>query len=172
MFIHLITLNVNERKLQGKIDKAKNIVRDFKTPLRVTLVDGLVKFLLNVVLLSIPNVNISGAALATAVSNLFGAFYVRRLLKKRYGLNFTFAKIAFPSLISASISSLAAYYAYSAFAKEFPLIISIAAAGLCGALLYCLILYISDSREFLYTINVIRNKNTKKPCKMQGNIVK
>lgn len=34
MVIHLITLNVDERKLQGKIDKAKNIVRDFKTPLR------------------------------------------------------------------------------------------------------------------------------------------
>lgn len=34
MFIHLITFSIDEGKLQGKIDKATDIVRDFKTPLR------------------------------------------------------------------------------------------------------------------------------------------
>ena len=34
MFIHLITFSIDEGKLQGKIDKAADIVRDFKTPLR------------------------------------------------------------------------------------------------------------------------------------------
>lgn len=34
MFTHLITFSVDEGKLQGKIDKATNIVRDFKTSLR------------------------------------------------------------------------------------------------------------------------------------------
>lgn len=144
--------------LQGALACVFQAYGDFKTPLRVTLADGLVKFLLNVVLMLIPGVNISGAALATAASNLFGTFYVQHLLKKKFGLKLSIANVAFPSFISAGISSLAVFYVYNLFIKEFNSIISVLLSCCFGGILYFLILLISDSGELFKIINSLRNK--------------
>lgn len=58
---------------------------DFKTPVRITLYGGAVKFLLNVLLLLIPQINISGAALSTVLSNGVMTLCAVRLLKKDFG---------------------------------------------------------------------------------------
>lgn len=45
MFIHLITFSIDEGKLQGKIDKATDTVRDFKTPLKEQIDQNVIRIM-------------------------------------------------------------------------------------------------------------------------------
>lgn len=158
--------------LQGSLASIFQAYGDFKTPLKITLAGGLVKFVLNVVLLMLPNINISGAALATSAANLFDTFYILRLLKKKFALKFPLSDIFFPPVISAAVSALAGFYAYNAFSTEFAPIVSVIFTVLSGGLLYLLILFIADSGELFRIISILRDKNAEKSCKLRENVVK
>lgn len=135
---------------------------DFKTPVRIMLFGGFVKFVLNVVLMLIPGVNITGAAAATAISNSAAMLYALGKLKKLYGLKLSVNETAFSQLISASVSAIGVFFAYKAFITEFSAIASVIFSCLAGGLLYILILFIADSGELLETIRNIRNKKITK----------
>ncbi len=135
---------------------------DFKTPVRIMLFGGFVKFLLNVVLMLIPGVNITGAAAATAISNSVAMLYALVKLKKLYGLKLSVSETAFSQLISASVSAIGVFFAYKAFITEFSAIASVIFSCLAGGLLYILILFIADSGELLEVIRSIRNKKITK----------
>ncbi len=135
---------------------------DFKTPVRVTLFGGCIKFILNVALLLIPGVNIIGAAAATAVSNAASMMYSVKRLKKKYGLCLSPRETAFPSVISASVSAIAAFYAYNAFVIRFSPVVSVIFTCMSGGLLYFMILFIADSGELMEIIKSIRSKKCSK----------
>ncbi len=135
---------------------------DFKTPVRIMLFGGFVKFVLNVVLMLIPGVNITGAAAATAISNSVAMLYALVKLKKLYGLKLSVSETAFSQLISASVSAIGVFFAYKAFITEFSAIASVIFSCLAGGLLYILILFIADSGELLEVIRSIRNKKITK----------
>lgn len=156
--LQLLSLGGIFAALQGSLASLFQAYGDFKTPLKITLAGGLVKFALNVVLLMLPNVNISGAALATSAANLFGTFYVLKLLKRKFALNLKLSGIVFPPVVSAAVSALAGYYAYNAFVTEFSPLLSVIFTVLSGGLLYLLILFIADSGELLRVISGLRNK--------------
>jgi len=156
--LQLLSLGGIFAALQGSLASVFQAYGDFKTPLKITLADGLVKFVLNVVLLMMPNVNISGAALATSAANLFGTFYIIRLLRKKFALKLQLPGIVFPPVISAAVSALACFYAYNAFVTEFSPLISVIFTVLSGGLLYLLILFIADSGELFRIISGLRNK--------------
>lgn len=142
----------------GAVMSVFNAYGDFKTPVRATLYSGIVKFILNIVLMLIPGVNIIGAAVATSVSNLFSMYYSMNRLKKKFGIDLSLRTTAFPQLIAASISAVAAFYAYSSFITRFSQIISVIfTCSSCG-LLYFMILFISDSGELMAVIKNIRDK--------------
>ncbi len=131
---------------------------DFRTPVRITLVTGLVKFVLNVALILIPGVNICGAAIATSVSQLFCVFYTLSVVKKRFGIILSFVKESFPMLVSGCISGIAAFYCHNIFAAAMSSLLSVLLSCLTGGILYLLILYIADSGELSRIINSIRSK--------------
>lgn len=131
---------------------------DFRTPVRITLVTGLIKFVLNVGLILIPGVNICGAAMATAVSQLFCVFYTLTVIKKRFGIAVSFVKESFPMLVSGCISGIAAFYCHNIFITSMPSLLSVLLSCLTGCVLYLLILYIADSGELSRVINSIRSK--------------
>ncbi|MBQ7834936.1 MAG: polysaccharide biosynthesis C-terminal domain-containing protein [Ruminiclostridium sp.] len=131
---------------------------DFRTPVRITLVTGLIKFVLNVGLILIPGVNICGAAMATAVSQLFCVFYTLTVIKKRFGIAVSFVKESFPMLVSGCISGIAAFYCHNIFVTSMPSLLSVLLSCLTGCVLYLLILYIADSGELSRVINSIRSK--------------
>ena len=145
---------------------------DFKTPVKATLFGGFFKFLLNILLLMIPGINITGAAAATAISNGITVLFILKRIRKQYSIKLFVPGIAFPSLISASIGAITSYYAYNSVISEFHPLISLILSCIIGALLYFLILFIADSRELLEIIRSIRNKNAQKSCKFSKNVVK
>lgn len=131
---------------------------DFKTPVRITLITGLVKFVLNVGLILIPSVNICGAAAATSLSQLFCVFYTQKAVKKAYGMSVSFFAEALPMLLSGCISAIAAFYCYTAFVTAMPALLSLVLSCAAGGILYLLILYIADSGELSEIIGSIRSK--------------
>ncbi len=131
---------------------------DFKTPVRITLLTGLVKFALNVILIPVPGVNICGAAVATSVSQLFCVFYTLSVIKKRFGIHLSFVSEAFSMLVSGGISGIAAFYCHSVFVTAMPALLSVLLSCLTGLILYLLILYIADSGELSGIIKSIRSK--------------
>ena len=135
---------------------------DFKTPVSATLFGGFFKFLFNVVFLLIPGVNIIGAAAATTVSNALASVYVVKKLKKKYSLDIKAYRTAYPSLISASVSSLCGFFMYNAFITRFVPLLSLIFAVGAGGIMYFLILFIVDSRELAEIFAVLRNKKCSK----------
>jgi len=131
---------------------------DFKTPVKITLITGFVKFVLNVALIMIPSVNICGAAAATAISQLFCAFLTLSTIKKCFGMSFSLINEAFPMLVSGCISAIGAFYCHNVFVTAMPMLLSVILSCMTGLLLYLLLLFIADSGELIRIINSIRNK--------------
>lgn len=145
---------------------------DFKTPVRATLFGGFFKFTLNTVLLMIPGVNITGAAASTTISNIIIMLYVIRKINKLHSIDISFVKTGFPSLMSASVSSIGAFFLYKAFSTGLSILFSLIISGISGGIMYLLILFIADSSELTGLIEIIKNKKIKKPCKKIKNVVK
>lgn len=144
--------------LEGALLSVFQAYGDFKTAVRATVFGGFFKFLLNIVLLLIPGVNICGAAAATTVSNALATVYVMHRLKAKYNLTLSYGRVCFPYLISASISSIAGFFAYKAFSVRLSSIISVALTCVGGGLLYFLVLLMADSGDLVAVIRGIKNK--------------
>ncbi len=131
---------------------------DFRTPVKITLITGLVKFVLNVGLIIIPSVNISGAAAATAISQLFCVFYSIKVIRKKYRLGISFLREAFPMLISGCISAITAYFLYNAFSSHMSSFTAVIISCFTGMIMYLLLLYIADGKELMRILNSIKSK--------------
>ena len=143
---------------QGALLTVFQAYGDFKTPVSATLFGGFFKFIFNVIFLLIPGVNIIGAAASTAASNALAAIYVVKKLKKKYGLDIKAYNTAYPSLVSASISSLCGFFLYNAFITRFIPLLSLIFSLAAGGIMYLLILFIADSRELAEIFRSLRNK--------------
>lgn len=131
---------------------------DFRTPVKITLLTGLVKFILNVTLIMIPSVNISGAAMATTISQLFCVFYSSHVIKKKYGFRISMISEAFPMLVSGCISAITAFFLYNALCLQLHPIIAVILSCGAGLILYILLLYIADGKELMGILKSIRGK--------------
>lgn len=131
---------------------------DFRTPVKITLLTGLVKFILNVTLIMIPSVNISGAAMATTISQLFCVFYSSHVIKKKYGFRISMISEAFPMLVSGCISAITAFFLYNALSLQLHPIIAVILSCGAGLILYILLLYIADGKELMGILKSIRGK--------------
>lgn len=131
---------------------------DFRTPVKITLITGFVKFVLNVALIMIPSVNICGAAASTVISQIFCIIYTIYIIRKKLNMKFSFAKETFPMLISGCISAIAVFYCHAVFVNAMPEILSIVLSCFTGLLLYILLLFIADSGELYEIITSIRSK--------------
>ncbi len=140
---------------------------DFKTPVKITLCCGAVKFLFNAALLMIPQLNISGAALATVLSDLFGTFYALRLLKKRCGLPIPIFSASLAPLLAGAAASVCLYITYNAsFGKMNGLVCILFSVSVSG-FLYLFLLFAANSRELIEIFRIMRRKNQKRLVKSE-----
>jgi stage V sporulation protein B len=118
-------------------------------PVKLMLTGAAIKLSLNLWLLRIPELNISGAAIATigcyAVIILIGFICLSKLVKIKLGLPAFFAK-AFINSALCAVSALLAYnYIFANFGRIMQLVLSIA-AGVC---VYGLSTFVSDRSVFM-----------------------
>lgn len=145
---------------------------DFKTPVKITLVSGVVKLFLNLLLLPIPFFNISGAALSAVGSNIFGVIYGCGVLKRKYGLSVSIFYETFPSLLAGAVCALAAFVCYNGFILQFSSFVSLALSAVIAAIVYLFIIFLADSSDFSAVVKIITGKWSKNYCKKSENSVK
>ena len=145
---------------------------DFRTPVSIMLKSSFIKFVLNVAVIMIPNVNINGAAIATAVSNIFAMFYSLYKLKKLYALDLSFARTSIIPLLSASAGSLCAFSLYNTVFSDKGGIASLLFSCGTGGIAYLILLLLGDKGEIGEILNDVMKKISKRACKTDKNVVK
>lgn len=100
----------------------------FDLPVKFMLVGASVKICLNFVLVGIPNINIQGAVLATAICYFIILIMCLISLKKIIGIDFKFNKIILKNGTSAIICGLVAYYVNRILVGKIYLLITITLA--------------------------------------------
>lgn len=144
---------------------------DFKTPVKITLMSGAVKLLLNALLL-VPFLNISGAALSAVGSNIFAVIYGFRKLKRSYGMSVSLFSEVFPSLLAGAVCAATAFVCYNGFILRFSSFISLALSAVVAAIAYLFIIFLADSGDFTAAVKIITGKMGKGYCKKAENSVK
>lgn len=115
-------------------------------PLKIMLAGTGVKFLLNIALLQIPALNITGAALSTCAANLFMTIVSCATLKRRAGVEAGICRYTVKPFVS-SLAAIAVYYAVKShiFIDSAPL--SLAAAIAAGGAALLLLFLIFERKE-------------------------
>lgn len=144
---------------------------DFKTPVGIMLKSGFVKFVFNILLISLPNININGAALSSVISNIFASFFTLHKLKKMYGLKLSFTEASFIPLLSASAGALTAYFLYNMPSVQGNGVIPLILSCTCGGIVYLVLLLLGDKGEIGGILSDVLQKNRKRSCKTDKNIV-
>lgn len=158
--------------LGGAVFTVFNAYGDFKTPVKLTLYGGLIKFLLNVTLLTIPQINISGAALSTVLANALITLCAYLILKKRRSLKLPLFSASLPSLLAGGVCAVCLSFIYRVAAERTSPIPSVLFSLTLASFLYLFLLFLFDSRELVEIFRSFRRKNPKKPCKIPEKVVK
>ncbi|MCM1333629.1 MAG: oligosaccharide flippase family protein [Eubacterium sp.] len=158
--------------LGGAIFTLFHAYGDFKTPVKLTLYGGLTKFLLNVALLTIPTINISGAALATVISNIAITGFAYYSLKKRRALKLPLFSATLPSLLAGTICAACLSFIYPIVSEKLGSIPGVLLPLGIASFLYLFLLFLFDARELGEIFRDLWGKNEKKPCKIPEKVVK
>jgi stage V sporulation protein B len=117
-------------------------------PVKLMLAGSSVKLTLNLLLVPIPELNISGAALATVgcyfVICVIGLIYLKRLISVRIGIPAFFAKALFNSILCAVTALIGYNYVFADFSSE---ILRLGFSVASGAGVYFAATLISDKEE-------------------------
>lgn len=142
--------------LLGAVCVIYNAYGDFIYPIKLTLVSGAVKLILNVVLITVPEINIAGAALATVLSNVAVLIPAIGASKRKSNTGFSVLKLCFPYVMSALISSGIMIFAYSRLESVASSLVSILVSCVLAGISYFLILFIIDGKDLVSVIKCIR----------------
>ena len=113
---------------------------DFVFPIKVTLIGGAVKLILNAAFILLPFLNITGASVSAVLTNIICLIYTVVTVKKRLGISTGCVKYSIPSVTAALVGR--------------------AAVLLLGVIVYALILYITDSEDCTAVIGCLRKRRT------------
>ena len=75
------------------------------------------KFVLNLILIRIPEINVNGAAIGSVLCHLIATCIVSRVLVKNIKLNITFKSLVFKPVIAVCIMGVLAFVSYKLFAS-------------------------------------------------------
>lgn len=145
---------------------------DFKTPVKITLVGGAVKLIMNAAFMLIPSVNIAGAALSAVLSNALCVIYACGTLKRRYGFLMSVLKEIVPFILASAACAAAAFICYNGFILRFSSFISLVISAVAAGITYLLMVFLADSDDFTAVIKIITGKMGKVYCKKRKNSVK
>ena len=150
--------------LGGAVFTVFHAYGDFKTPVKITLYGGLVKFILNVLLLLIPQINISGAALSTVLSNGFMTLYACRVLKKRFCVRLPLFSASLPALLSGLAASVCLISVFSIALRRMNLFLGILLSLAVASFLYLFLMFLVNSRELTEIFRCLRRKKSGGYC--------
>lgn len=137
---------------------------DFKMPVKITLYGGAVKFILNVLLLLIPQVNISGAALSTVLSNGFMTLYACRVLKKRFRVRLPLFSASLPAFLSGLAASVCVVSVFSVASERMNAVLGILFSLAVASFLYLFLMFLANSRELTEIFRSLRRRKSERYC--------
>lgn len=131
---------------------------DFGYPIRLTLIGGALKLLFNAIFVTLPFMNISGAALSGVISNSVCLICAVREVRRRFGVSTGIVRYSVPSLFGAAGCGIGTYLFYSGLEGSAGTIAALLISAALGGIMYALILFISDSEDCTEVIRLLRRK--------------
>ncbi len=110
-------------------------------PLKIMIVGVAIKFIANIILIPIPQINISGAGISTDLCYLAILILSVIFIQKHTGIKLNLIKILFPSAYGGLLCAVTAVLVYDI--TEMTIL-----AILCGGIIYLISVYLSDSKFF------------------------
>ena len=144
--------------LLGAVCMVFNAYGDFGFPIRITLIGGALKLFLNVLLITVPVLNITGAALSLVLSSLICLIYAVRSAKKRFGLDMRCVGHSLPAVTGALTGGVGAFLFYRGLENAAGTLPALLISSSLGGVMYVLMLLITDSEEFVRVIKLLRGK--------------
>jgi len=131
---------------------------DFGYPIRITLIGGALKLLFNVIFVTLPFMNISGAAVSGVLSNTICLVCAVREVKGRFGLSTGIVRYSLPALVGSAGCGIGTYLFFQGLKGYAGTIGAMLLSAVLGAVMYALILFISDSEDCTEVIRLLRHK--------------
>lgn len=145
--------------LLGAVCVVFNAYGDFAFPIKVTLIGGALKLILNVLFITIPFVNISGASLSAVVTNIICLIYASKAAVGKLGIDVPCIRCSVPSVFSAVGSAAAVYLFYRGLEGSIGNFAAMAVSAVLGCIMYALMLFISDSEDCTAVIRRLRRRD-------------
>lgn len=134
---------------------------DFRFPVKTALIHGALKLILNIVLIPLPFMNITGAALATVLSDFICLLYSLNVLKKRYCSEKLLLSSFFSPVLSSLISGTALYFIHNFLKESMSGLIAVIVSGCTAVVIYTVLIFIFDRESFRALYSCIKNKLVK-----------
>ena len=134
---------------------------DFRFPVKTALIHGALKLILNIVLIPLPFMNITGAALATVLSDFICLLYSLNVLKKRYCSEKLLLSSFFSPVLSALISGTILYFIHNILKESMSGLMAVIISGCTAVVIYTVLIFIFDRESFRALYSCIKNKLVK-----------
>ncbi|MBQ9384054.1 MAG: oligosaccharide flippase family protein [Ruminiclostridium sp.] len=131
---------------------------DFGTPIRITLIGGALKLMFNVLFITLPSVNITGAAISAVLSNIICLIFAVRSAKKRLGAQIPYIRYALPSAFAAAGGGIGIYLFRGGLTGVIGDPGSMFVSALLGGIMYALMLYIADSSDCSAALKMLTSR--------------
>ena len=131
---------------------------DFGFPIKVTLIGGVLKLAFNILFITIPSLNIAGAATSAVLSNTVCLIYAVRTAGRKLGTDINCVSYSLPSVFAALGGGIGTYLFYNGLAVRLGMIPAVLSSAVLGGIMYALILYIYDSEDCLAVIRTLRRR--------------
>ena len=133
---------------------------DFGTPVKVTLIGGAVKLVLSAAFIVIPQLNITGAALASVISDVICLVYSVKAIKKRFGMSTGCIRYSLPAVFAAVSGGVGIYLFFRAFEESIGTLPAVLVSAAVGTVICALVLFIYDSADCAAVIRLLRRRKT------------
>lgn len=131
---------------------------DFGAPVKITLVGGVLKLIFNILFITFPALNITGAAISAVLSNLICLIYAVRSAKSKLGTDMRCFSYCLPSVFGALGGGIGTYLFYNGFAAKLGMLPAVILSAALGSIMYALMLYIYDSEDCMAVIRTLRRR--------------
>ena len=133
---------------------------DFGTPVKVTLIGGAVKLVLSAAFIVVPQLNITGAALASVISDVICLVYSVKAIKKRFGMSTGCIRYSLPAVFAAVSGGVGIYLFFRAFEESIGTLPAVLVSAAVGTVICALVLFIYDSADCAAVIRLLRRRKT------------
>ena len=131
---------------------------DFGTPVKVMFIGGAVKLLLSAAFIVIPQLNITGAAAASVLSDAICLAYAVKAVKKRFGLSTGCIGYSLPSVFAALSGGVGIYLFFRALEGNIGTLCAVLVSAALGAVISALVLFVCDSADCAAVIALLKRR--------------